>query len=79
MLGRLLYFSIRKNIDLNIVFQYPVLPELPCFVHPDELLRESKKSLLIHCLKEKIDFSSLSNVNIVIAYGMFVVRSSLKV
>ena len=62
-----------------MVYQYPLLPELPCFVHPDELLRESKKSSRIHCLKEKIDFSSLSNANTVIAYGMFAVRSTLKV
>ena len=52
------------------------MPE-PCFVHSDESLRESKKPV-IHFLKEKIDYSSPSNVNTVIADGMFVVRSSLK-
>ena len=55
-------------------FQCPLLPE-PCFVHSDESLREKP---VIHFLKEKIDYSSPSNVNTVIADGMFVVRSSLK-
>ena len=78
MFGRLFELSVRKNIDFNIVFQYPLLPEPPCFVHSDESLCESKKSSVIHFLKDLIDHSSLSNVNTVIADGMFVVRSSLK-
>ena len=76
--GRLLYLSVRKNIDLDIVFQYPLLPEPPCFLHSDKKLRESRKSSVIHCLKEKLDYSSPTNVNSAIADGMFAVRSSLK-
>ena len=72
MFGCLLYLSVRKNIDLNIVFQYPLLPEPPCFINPDGSLRESKKSSVIHFLKEKIDYSSPSNVNTVIADGIIV-------
>ena len=72
--GRLLYLSVRKNIDLNIVFQYPLLPQPPCFVHSDESSRESKKSSVTYFLKEKIDCSSHSNLNTVITDGMFVVR-----
>ena len=78
MFGRLLYLSVRKNIDLNIVFQCLLLPEPPCFVYPDGSLRKSKKSSVIHFLKEKIDYSLPSNVNTIIADVMFVVRSSLK-
>ena len=65
MFGRLLYLSVRKIIGLKILFQYPLLPELPCFVHPDELLRENKKSSVIRFLKEKIDYSCPSNANTV--------------
>ena len=35
MFRRLLYLSVRKNIDLNIAFQYQILPETPCFQNPD--------------------------------------------
>ena len=78
MFGKLLYLSVRKNIDLNIIFQYLLLPQPPCFVHPDGLMRENKKLSVIHFLNEKIDYKSLSNVNTIIAGRMFVVRSSLK-
>ena len=54
--GRLLYLSVRKNIDLSIAFKYPLLPVPPCFAHSDESLFESKKSSVIHLLKEKIDY-----------------------
>ena len=65
--GQLLYLSVRKNIDLNIVFQYPPLPEPPCFLHPNGSLRETKKSPVIHFLEK-----------IIVVLQMFVVRSSLK-
>ena len=74
MFGRLLHLSVRKNIDLNIVFQCQFLPEPPCFLNPDGSLRENKKSSVFHFLKEKIKYSSPSNVNTVIADGIFVVR-----
>ena len=78
MFGKLLYLSVRKNIDLNIIFQYLLLPQPPCFVHPHGSMRENKKLSVIHFLNEKIDYKSLSNVNTIIAGRMFVVRSSLK-
>ena len=52
-LTAVLALSSQKN-DLNIVFQYP-LSEPPCFVHLDGSLHESKKSSVIHFLKEKIN------------------------
>ena len=48
LLGGLLYLSIRSLVDLNIVFQYPLHPEPPCFTHPDGSLRESIKSTAFH-------------------------------
>ena len=67
LFGRLLYLALRSLLDLNIVFQYPLLPEPPCFTHPDGSLRESKKSTVFHFLKNKVTF---------IADGLFIVRSS---
>ena len=54
------------------------MPEPPCFLHLAESLRESKKSSVTDFLKEKIDYSSPSNVNTIIVDEMLVVRSSLK-
>ena len=54
LFGRLLHFALRALVDLNIVFQYPLLLEPPCFTHPDGSLRESKKSIVFHFLKGKV-------------------------
>ena len=71
MSGRLLCFSVRKDIDLNIVFQYPLLQTPPCFVHTDKSLRESENLSVVHFLKEKIDYSIPSNANIATDIGCF--------
>ena len=47
-----LYLPVRKS-DLNIVFWYLPLSELPCFVHAVESLHQSKKLSVIHFLKER--------------------------
>ena len=76
LFGRLLYLALRSLVDLNIVFQYPLLPEPPCFTHPDGSLRESKKSTVFHFLKHKVKTESPSDVHTFIADGTFIVRSS---
>ena len=50
----------------------------PCFAHADESLYESNRLPATNFLKEKIDYSSPSNVNTVTEDGMFIERSSLK-
>ena len=39
LFGRLLYLALQSLVDLNIVFQYPLPPESPCFTHPDGSLK----------------------------------------
>ena len=51
MFEKLSFLSVRKNIDLNIVCQYPHLSEPPYFVDADKSLCESKRSSVIHFLK----------------------------
>ena len=63
-------------VNLNIVCQYPLLPEPPCFTHPDGSLRESKKSTVFHFLKHKVRTKSPSDIHTFIADGMFIMRSS---
>ena len=75
LFGRLLYLALRSLIDLN-VSQYPLLPEPPCFTHPDGSLRENKKSTVFHFLKDKVKTESPSDVHPFIADGIFIVRSS---
>ena len=76
LFGRLLYLAFRLLVDLNIVFQYALLPEPPRFTHPNGSLRESKKSTVFHFLKHKVKTESPSDVHTFIADEMFIVRSS---
>ena len=76
LFGKLLYLAFRLLVDLNIVFQYPLLLEPPRFTHPNGSLRESKKSIVFYFLKHKVKTESPSDVHTFIAGGMFIVRSS---
>ena len=76
LFGRLPYLALRSVVDLHIVFQYSLLSQPPCFIHPDGSLRESKNSTIFHFLKDKVKTKSPSDVHTCIADGMFIVRSS---
>ena len=54
MFGRLLFLSVKREIDRNKVFQFPLLPEPPCIAHPDGSLRDSPKSKVYHMLRNSI-------------------------
>ena len=60
------------------MFHYPILPETPCFAHPDGPLRESEKPSVFHLLKGSINLPIPGDVNAVIADGMFIIQTSVK-
>ena len=77
MFGRLLFLSMKREIDMNKIFQFPLLPEPPCYAHPDGSLRDSPKSKIYHMLKDSIQSASPPNVNTAIADGMFLSNSHI--
>ena len=78
MFGRLLYLAVKKQVNLDVVFLYPLLPEPSCFVHPDGALRESNKDTVFHLMESKVKESSPPVVDTIIADGMFMLRSCSK-
>ena len=78
MFGRLIYLTLRKEMDLNTAFHYPILPEPPCFAYPDGSLEESKKASVLHLRKGNINSSIPCGVNVVIADGTFIIQTSVK-
>ena len=46
--GKLLYLAVTNGIDLEKRFEYPILPESPCFTHPDETARSTNKAAIHH-------------------------------
>ena len=78
MFGRLFYLTLRKEMDLNTAFHYPILPKPPCFAYPDGSLKESKKASVLHLRKGNINSSIPCGVNVVIADGTFIIQTSVK-
>ena len=72
--GRLLFLAIAKRIDVKRIFAYPLVPEPPCFCHPDGSLRDSSKSKVFQYLKGLVQSDSPPNVETVIADGTFLIK-----
>ena len=49
--GRLQFLEMAKQINVKMKFAYPLVPEPPCFCHPDGVLRDSPKSKIFHYWK----------------------------
>ena len=78
LFGRLLYLCVTHNIDLSKVLEYPLLPEPPCFTHPDGTIRSGNKSAVLHLLKAKVKTIPPKKVDVAIIDGMFILKSTLK-
>ena len=59
-----------------MVFQYPLVPDPPCFTHPDGALQDNPKSNIYKVLKGVVNTEAPQNSNTVIADGMFLIQST---
>ena len=76
--GRLLQLSTTKGLDLDKVFTYPLLPEPPCFCHPDGSLRLSTKAEVCNYFKKLAPTTiEPTTIDSFIADGMFILRGRL--
>ena len=74
--GRLLFLSFQQKIDVSMVFQYLLVPDPPCFTHPDGALQDNPKSNIYKVLKGMVNTEAPQNSNKVIADGMFLIQST---
>ena len=74
--GRLLFLSFQQKIDVSTVIQYPLVPEPPCFTHPNGALRDNPKSNVYKVLKGMVNTEAPQNSNAVIADGIFLIQSN---
>ena len=70
-----MFLATTKQIDVKRIFAYPLVPEYPCFCHPDGSLRDSPKSKVFQYLKGLVQSDSPPDVETVIADVMFLIRS----
>ena len=76
--GRLLYLSVQSQLDLHHVLSFPILPEPPCFAHPDRSLRDCPKSEVFHFLKSGLQTTPPESTGVFIADGMFLVHTLIQ-
>ena len=73
--GWLLLLTITKQVNVKKIFAWPLVPEPPCFCHPDGSLRDSPKSKIFQYFKGLVQSDSPPNVETMIADGMFFIKS----
>ena len=77
LFGRLLFLAATHNIAVEKLFEYPLLPEPPCFCHPDGSMYQSDKSAVLDYLVKNIDVTPPDPVRTVIVDGMFLIKSTI--
>ena len=75
--GRLLYLVVTNGMNLEKIFEYPILPQPPCFTHPDGNARSTNKAAIHHYIVKDQNFQSPNNVETVVIDAMFLLKSSL--
>ena len=75
LFGRLLFLAA-THISIEKILEYPLLPEPPCFCHPDGAMYQSFKSAVFNHLTEDITTNPPTGVHTIIVAGMFMVKNT---
>ena len=54
IIGRLLYLAVIEDLDLHVVFTYPLKPVPLSLAHVNDTLHKIDKTKLMHKLEEKV-------------------------
>ena len=76
LFGRLLYLAATKEVDLSIVFRYPLTPVPFSLAHIDGSMIKTDKSQLMHHLEKKIESTCppRDEVSTCVVDGMFLLH-----
>ena len=77
LFGRLLFLAVTRNISIEKVFEFPLLPEPPCFCHPDGAMCQSDKSTVFDYITQNFTSTSPNSTQTVAADGMFIVKNTI--
>ncbi len=75
LFGRLLYLAVTNNINLEIVFGYPLTPVPLSLAHIDGSINKTDKSKLMHTLENEISSSSPESQSACAVDAMFFIRT----
>ena len=78
LLGRLLYLATMSNIDLKLVFIFPLTPVPLSLGHVDGSMNKTEKSKLQDHLKLKCDVTPPSHIDLCIVDAMFLIHTLME-
>ena len=70
-------FWVTRGTDLAKVFEYPILPEPPCFIRPDGTVETTDNAAIHHYMVKDQNFQSPNNVETAVIDAMYLLKSSL--
>ena len=71
MFGKVLYMALQKNMDLQEILKYPLIPIPLSLCHFDGTIRSTKKSALINHLKGRVTSLHPPTIDLYIIDGNF--------
>ena len=77
LFGRLLYLAATHNLDLQVVFRYPLTPVPLSLAHVDGTMTKTDKSALMTKLEKRICTEGPTTVDVCVFDAMFVIRSQV--
>ena len=72
-----MYLAVTNGINLVKPFEYTILPEPPCFTHPDGTVRSTDKAAIPHYMVKDQNFQTPNNVETAALDVMSLIKSSL--
>ena len=72
-----MYLAVTNGINLVKPFEYTILPEPPCFTHPDGTARSTDKAAIPHYMVKDQNFQTPNNVETAALDVMSLIKSSL--
>ena len=75
LFGRLLYLAATNEIDLEMVFEYPLTPMPLSLAHIDGSINKTDKAKLMHKLEEKVESDKPPTVDACVIVAMFLIRT----
>ena len=77
LFGRLLHLAVTHNLSIEKILEYPLLPEPPCFCHPDGSMYQSDKSFVFDYLTKNTVTSPPDKACTVVVDGMFMIKNTI--
>ncbi len=79
LFGRLLYLDVTNDLDLKVIFGFPLTPVPLTLAHVDGTKHSTQKSKLMQVLEKRIQTENTSTIDACAHDAMFIIQSRVKI